>query len=326
MHGRFMGQQAAAFTRLKDAADAYPRSLTPDEEVGFWQKPLDWAEGHPNFLNNMYQLLNGLQAMRLKRGATIVEVGSGTGWTTELLAGLGYRVVCLEPAERMVAIARERVSAFLTLRRMAHLTDQVSFHVATLEEAGFLAGASADALLFFESFHHIIDERRALEEAARILKTDGVLCILGDANWIPGNREQEAFWEEEMQRFGTLESPFTHAYLTEILKAHGFAHVRRHHGVNGFIPVERENEAAKAFAGHLNAAYMNLFLARKGEPPAVAADRKRAGLSGVRDLASQQDGPRSLKRQIYEAVPSLQPLLRQAWRLLGGLRRIVKRT
>jgi len=194
-HTRFKVDQAASFASL-DAADAYPRSLTEGEQLGFWYKPYDWSEGHVNFLDNMYQLLNAIETMRLKPQATIMEVGSGEGWTTEILATLGYKVICLEPAEVMLNAARQRVADALRLRRMPHLIHNVSYHTKTLEEADFLADYCADGMLFFESFNHIIDENKSVGEAFRLLKPTDCPCILGVSNWQPGNREQERFWLE----------------------------------------------------------------------------------------------------------------------------------
>lgn len=260
-HTRFKGNTSEDFGRYRDTADSYPRLLAEDEKLGFVQKPFDWNSGHPAFLYNMYQLLNGIQAMKLEPGATIIEVGSGAGWATEILACLKYRVVCVEPSDVMIEAAKKRVVNFLNLHSMPELENSVAYHCATLEELD-IGENVADAVLFFESFHHIIDERLALEKVSEFLKTDGVLCILGDSNWIPGYREQEEFWEEEMRRFGTLESPFTHTYLTELLKHQGFGSVTRHHSVNGLIPVGDENRPVAEFAGPLHATYVNLITAK----------------------------------------------------------------
>ncbi len=339
-HTRFKGEQAANFVSLKEAADAYPKSLTEEEQLGFWQKPYDWSEGHVNFLDNMYQLLNAIQAMQLKPAATIIEVGSGAGWTTEVLAALGYKVICLEPAEVMLNAARQRVADFLRLRRMPHLISNVSYHTKTLEEADFLADHCADGMLFFESFHHVIDEHKAVREAFRLLKPTGCLCILGDSNWHPGNQEQERFWLEEMQRFGTLESPFTHGYLEHVLRSNGFQDVQRYHAINTFVPVEEERRPAHNFVVRLNAAYLNLFIARKparqkpvpadipvapeaAEPPALSEGAAVMPAVPV-PPQPQTNEPRpkpsavmSLALALYQGVPLLRPVLRGLSRLSG---------
>ena len=328
---RFKGDQVANFSSLKDAADAYPKSLTDTEQLGFWQKPYDWSEGHVNFLDNMYQLLNAIQAMRLKPAATIIEVGSGAGWTTEVLAALGYKVICLEPAEVMLNAARQRVADFLKLRRMPHLISNVSYHCMTLEEADFLEDECADAMLFFESFHHIIDEHKSVRDAWRILKSDGCLCILGDSNWHPGNEEQERFWLEEMERFGTLESPFTHQYLEYVLGSNGFTQVTRHHAVNAFIPVGDDNRPVRSFVKRLDAYYLNLYTARKA--PAANENLTVARPIPIKEEASPlpqtpvydaplattlEAGPlRRLARSLYHRLPILQPFMRWAAYVTG---------
>lgn len=279
---RFKGNTSQDFGQYRDTADSYPRLLAEDEKLGFTQKPFDWNSGHPAFLYNMYQLLNGIQAMELEPGATIIEVGSGAGWATELLACLKYRVICVEPSDVMIEAAKKRVANFIESHAMPELANSVEYHCATIEEL-YLGENTADAVLFFESFHHIIDERLALEKVVDFLKPDGVLCILGDSNWIPGYREQEEFWEEEMRRFGTLESPFTHTYLTELLKYHGFGSVTRHHSVNGLIPVGDENRPVIEFAGPLNASYVNLFTARNMKGKSLCEPDLSAELPAVEE-------------------------------------------
>lgn len=328
-HTRFKGDQAASFASLKDAADAYPRSLTEGEQLGFWQKPYDWSEGHVNFLDNMYQLLNAIQAMQLKPKATIIEVGSGAGWTTEILAALGYKVICLEPAEVMLNAARQRVADSLRLRRMLNLIENVSYHTKTLEEADFLTDHCADGMLFFESFHHIIDENKSVKEAFRLLKPTGCLCILGDSNWQPGNEQQERFWLEEMERFGTLESPFTHQYLEHVLRTNGFEDVQRYHAINAFIPVEEEARPASEFVHRMNAAYLNLFIARK-EPRVAAMPAPQPAAEVLApepppampppppaEVAPEPSPLMQFALAIYQRVPALRPVLKWVSRLSG---------
>ena len=321
---RYKGESGDNFSRYKKTAAQYPHLLSEEEQLGFRQKPFDWSKGHPNFLNNMYQILGGIEAMQLDPGAKIIEVGSGTGWVTEILACLKYNVTCIEPAGMMVDVAKERVSSFLKSHAMPNFNDNISYQITTLEEAD-IDDDSVDAVLFFESFHHIIDEHIVLEKVGRILKSDGIICILGDANWIPGHQEQEAFWEDEMARFDTLESPFTHDYLTSLLKHHDFGSIQRHHGVNGLIPIERDSEPVVNFSGHLNAEYVNLITARNmpdqnnsvendKQETVVDKNDEQETIVDENYIPPKPSKLRSFVASIYHKSPKfMQPVLSWAW-------------
>jgi SAM-dependent methyltransferase len=114
---------------------------------------------------------------------------------------------------------------------------------------------SFDAVLFHDALHHVIDEHRTFETCFRVLKPSGVLGISEDA-WRPGDREQESALEEEIARFGTLESPFTQDYLDELLEKYGFRDVLRFHAINGLFPEDMGHttiaEAAQSRAGNSN--------------------------------------------------------------------------
>ena len=280
---RFQGDSRSSYQQFLDGAVGYPHGLSDSEKLGFRQKPFDWNEGHPSFFNNSFQLLNGLAAMNLAPGSTILEIGSGAGWITEILACLNYKVHCIEPAEAMVEAASERLSEVLRARAMGGLLANVTFHCTTLERYS-ADGPLFDGVLCFESFHHLIDEHEACREIFKVLKPGGVLCILGESNWIPGLREAEQFWEAEMDRFGTLESPYTHEYLHWLLLRYGFVDVTRNHCVNTLVPVDRENEPVLNFVGSLHARYLNLFLARKPPVDTPHGHEEEAILS--REIAS----------------------------------------
>jgi SAM-dependent methyltransferase len=302
---RFIRESAGRFEEFKQSAKAYADQLTPDQSLGFWQKPLDHNPGHPSFFAAMYQLFNGIQAMNLAPGSTIIEVGAGAGWATEWLAGLNYRVICVEPSAAMVDVAKQRVRNFLDVRKLSPLYANVSWICTTIEEAN-LDDEIADAVLFFESFHHVIDEHRTLASTHRILRSGGAICILGDSNWIPGNRDQEGFWGEEMDTFGTLESPFTHAYLEHVLRHHGFSQITRNHALNLLIPVDRDQEPVRNFVG-LDASFYNLFTAKKSgvslKPKTVSLDYAVPKRSGI--------------EQICEFIPeSVRPAVRGSWHKL----------
>lgn len=257
-----MGDQSGALTTYRQAAETYTAALQPLEAAGLKQKPFDWSAGHPAFFTAMYQGLNAIQALALPANAKVVEIGSGSGWLTCYLMGLGYKVKCIEPSAAMIAAARENLDQFAARHAFEMLIPNVEFECATFEDSA-APDDWADGLLFFESLHHLADERRAAAQAFRMLKPGGRLVIVGESNWTPGDdQEPAAMWRAEMDRFGTLESPFTHQYLRHVLDEAGFVDITRHHGVNGFIPVEREN-ATVLEVSTLPAAHVNSFTARR---------------------------------------------------------------
>jgi ubiquinone/menaquinone biosynthesis C-methylase UbiE len=268
---RFAGDTSVHTPHFLRTAERYVANLRAEERVGLYQKPLDHHAGHPSFFRTLYQALNILQAMELPAGARVAEVGSGSGWLTELLAGLGYEVWALDPAAEMLAVARDRVRSFLEHHRFPP-PYRVRFVCASLEACP-LPDESVDAVLFHEALHHLPDENRALAECHRILTPGGVVGVSGESCWVPGNAEQEAFWQAEMDRFGTLESPFTFEYLHAKLREHGFADVRRYHGINRLVPVEQEGLPVKHLATQPAECFNNVT-ARKPCPADTTIDPK----------------------------------------------------
>jgi SAM-dependent methyltransferase len=258
---RFKPDAAADFGSFRRAAIDYAQNLKAPDRSGLWQKPLDWSPGHGGYFTAMFQLLNALQALRLTPGSQILEVGSGAGWATEVMAALAYRLTCIEPSSAMIRVARRRVRAHLARHGLRRAFRNVTWRCTTIEECSLPPGR-AHAAIYFESFHHVIDEHVALRRTFDALTPGGFLVILGDSNWIPGNPAQEDAWLQEMAAFGTLESPFTDSYLVWLLGEHGFVDITRHHMVDGLVPVSRQDEPINRFLG-LDAAYNNLVIARK---------------------------------------------------------------
>jgi SAM-dependent methyltransferase len=212
----------------------------------------------------MFQILNMLRVLNLDVGARIMEVGSGSGWVTEILVGLGYSVEAVEPSSQMIDASRDRIGKFKEKHRFNECP--VSYHQSTLEELDCETVASVDAVLFYEALHHVADEAVGLKKVHDVLKPGGVVGITGEGNWQPGNVVQEGLLAEEMERFGTLESPFTFEYLEFSLRKAGFRGITRYHGVNGFYPIEAEDAPIKEVAD-LSARFSNNITAKR---PAIA--------------------------------------------------------
>ena len=99
-------------------------------------------------------------------GASILEVGCGTGQLTEQLAGSGFRVKAIDIGPSMIAAARRRLTGA-----------DVLFEATSFENAA-AADGSLDLIISAAAFHWI-DPEVAFGKSARLLRPGGWLALLG---------------------------------------------------------------------------------------------------------------------------------------------------
>lgn len=287
---RFLSERAAAEGgRFLQAARDYVANKPPAEVSWLYAKPYDRVPGNAGFFTEMYQVLNLLHAMQIRPRGRVLEVGSGPGWVTEILALLGFSVDALEPTADMIAIARRRLSCAFEHYRVSD-PPPVRFHETTLEDCD-LPGGRFDAVLFHEALHHVVDEDRGLAQCFRLLRNGGVLGV-SEWAWEPGDRELERQLEEEIARFGTLESPFTREYLDALLDRHGFVDVRRYHSINGLFRSEDGARTLEELAQVPARASNNLTARKPGALAVTSADPGRRTLAEITVLAGRVSGSR----------------------------------
>jgi 2-polyprenyl-3-methyl-5-hydroxy-6-metoxy-1,4-benzoquinol methylase len=241
----------------------------------------------------MFCLLSLLKTMNVRYKGAILEVGSGPGWVTELLMGLGYEVDAIEPSEEFILIAEKRLETFIQHHR---ITDppRVTFHCTTLEECT-LPSETYDGILFYDVLHHIVDEKKGLEQCFRLLAPGGVIGIHEGA-WSPENRALEQKLDIEMAEYGTLENPYSTEYLDYLLEQHGFTNIMRYYQVNGLFPADKGNALIKQVATG-NVENSNIVTAFKPQPQGVTTRNRHAKtLAGlkVQDVEVDQARLRAL--------------------------------
>ena len=259
---RLVSDAKERFAALRTAAEEYPDRVPAGQFTWVRRKPFEQSKGNPSFFGWMYGALNMIKALDLAPTSTIVEVGSGPGWLTEILVGLGHRVHAIEPSPGMIAEARLRMEAFEAKTGIAAV-ESVTYSACTIEELDIAPWAMlADVVLFHEALHHVIDEHVALRRSIELLREGGCIAICGEGRWLPDDAHQAGGLYEEMERYGTLESPFTPEYLRHVLATVGFDQIEFFHAVNGLFPVRDETRTIREIAT-LSASVANTVIARR---------------------------------------------------------------
>jgi ubiquinone/menaquinone biosynthesis C-methylase UbiE len=117
----------------------------------------------------------------LREGITVAELEADSGYFTIPIGhhiGTGGKVFAVESRPALLDRLRMRLCA-----------PAAPANVEALEGSAALPNASCDTVLLADVFHALEDKDAALDEAKRILRADGHLCILDwrhDGVWPPG--------------------------------------------------------------------------------------------------------------------------------------------
>lgn len=163
----------------------YDDGMKPTER--FSNRADDYRRYRPGYPLAVTELMR--EACGLKAGASVADVGSGTGIFSRLLLEAGFEVTAVEPNGPMQLAAEEDLGHFPRFHSVA----------AAAEQTG-LPGASFDAITVAQAFHWF-DHQAARREFQRLLRPGGLVFII----W--NNRQIDS-------------SPFARAY-EDLLKALG---------------------------------------------------------------------------------------------------------
>jgi 2-polyprenyl-3-methyl-5-hydroxy-6-metoxy-1,4-benzoquinol methylase len=184
-------------------------SRTPEFMAHEASKPFGWSPAH---FVEWATIEHMLESVALPAGASIIDVGCGSGWTSLFLAEAGYRVLGYDLVPANIELARRRAATWHSAAR---------FKVADMEELP--AGDPADAALLFDALHHSAHQREALRSIAGRLKPEGWL-LLGEASFLHRySGEARAVRRER----GWLERGIELRELTSDLREAGFGDLRR---------------------------------------------------------------------------------------------------
>ena len=157
------------------------------------------------------------------RPLRVLDLGAGNGWLCYRLTLAGHHCIAIDIRDDAVDGLRA-ADAY-----RAHLPEMFGRIVASFEALP-LASAVADVAVFNASLHYALDLRRALEEAARVLRSGGRIAIL-DSPFYRRAEDGEAMVAEKRAR-----APEIFGERAEVLAAPRFIE---------YLTAERLEEASR---------------------------------------------------------------------------------
>jgi len=161
----------------------------PPSSARFSDRADDYVRGRPGYPEALFDSIVELGG--LEPGATVADLGAGTGISTEPLLRRGFRVIAVEPNDAMRAALAARLASHAGLVIVA----------GSAEETG-LARHSVDLALAAQAFHWF-DAERTTSELRRVLSSHAArVALVWNARRADGTPFVEAY-EALLLRHGT---------------------------------------------------------------------------------------------------------------------------
>lgn len=230
------------------------------------------------------RLLFDLSALILlldcRPGDRVLDLGAGSGFSSEMLARLGYDVIALDPDRRALGHARRRPTF-----DAARIEGRVQVVQGLAERLPFASG-SFDGVLAMNVLHHVPDLEAALSELARVLRPGRrVVCSEPGLDHLEMSQTRRALREH-----GENDRPFDVMAYLRLARANGFAQAMLSatlHSAVRLLPIEevelfasgqhpRPHMNPKGVIDHLRHRQAFAMLVRDGTAPATS--RRSEGL------------------------------------------------
>jgi SAM-dependent methyltransferase len=184
------------------------------------------------FIRETAHFLNVLALMRLEPEAKFLDVACGSGWLAHFLTKLRIQATGIDISPDMIAMAQERL-AIDPVRTVDDDRFNAEFLVHDMESGPLLrSDGGFDVAILESALHHFVNPIQTLRHIAASLNDRGLIVILEAAS----DGQGDAYQVEVMQKFQTLERPYTRPQLIEILRFAGLAEYQFLYPVNGFFP------------------------------------------------------------------------------------------
>lgn len=166
------------------------------------------------YLMDIAQILNLLPPPPAK----LLDVGVGSGWTSELFAMRGYEVLGLDISPDMIDLANMR-------------SGKAKFSVCDYETGPIPGGF--DVAVIYDALHHAEDELSVLQNIYNALSDNGIIVTIE-----PGaGHSATAESLEVMRKYGTTEKDMPYSHQKTLMHKAGFGVVEQYIRVSQ-LPIE----------------------------------------------------------------------------------------
>jgi 2-polyprenyl-3-methyl-5-hydroxy-6-metoxy-1,4-benzoquinol methylase len=216
-------QVLALITLRPDYDPARDEAANYLPEAGTNYLPSIYQSGDSTWLGEFLQAFGGvLKALDLRRGARVLEYGAGEGAIAVQLARMGCDVTVVDIERRYLDIVK---------------AEAASLHTSVTTLHGQFGdgpdGATFDAILFFEAFHHALDHLGLLARLRDRLAPNGHVVFAGEPIMEPGSYwaptlpyawgpRLDALSLRAMRSYGWCELGYSRDYFVEALMRAGF--------------------------------------------------------------------------------------------------------
>jgi 2-polyprenyl-3-methyl-5-hydroxy-6-metoxy-1,4-benzoquinol methylase len=197
-------------TERKQAEIEYPHAI--GEAGRAWLRSKPFANMPRESARLLIDFGYVLQLLDLHAGASLVELGCGSGWMTRLAARQGVHAEGYDISPEMIEIARAEAEREGV---------DVHFEAGDYEELDL--GRRFDACLIYDALHHSERPELVLACAKRALKPGGRI-LLAEPNW-----KQRFQGRTASDAYGTTELGYSPRTLKRLLREAGFTEIRRFH-------------------------------------------------------------------------------------------------
>jgi SAM-dependent methyltransferase len=158
-----------------------------------------------------------VDALRLRPGDVVLELGAGSCWVSHFLNKFGCRTIAIDVSPTALALGRQLFDRD-PATRWEMQPEFLSYDGHRLP----LADDSCDRVIVVDAFHHVPNQREILAELHRVLAFDGVVGMCEPGT---GHAETEAA-KKEVEQFGVLENELVIEDVAALAKSCGFSDVR----------------------------------------------------------------------------------------------------